>query len=113
MNIYPPKDLNPAEVSYIYNKFIGDSDLTKLIFYWASKGYLEIIMTKNENFKLKKIRDISVLDKEKIYEKVLFDAMFRHGDGKVVTKDNLKDKFYINLNNAVHGLKYNSVKRKK
>lgn len=113
VEIYPPKDLNPAEVSYIYNKFIGDSDLTKLIFYWASKGYLEIIMTKNENFKLKKVRDISVLDKEKIYEKVLFDAMFRHGDGKVVTKDNLKDKFYINLNNAVHGLKSNFRKEKK
>ena len=113
VEIYPPKDLNPAEVSYIYNKFIYDGDLTKLIFYWASKGYLEIIMTKNENFKLKKIRDISVFDKEKEYEKVLFDAMFRHGDGKIVTKNNLKNKFYINLNNAVRGLKSNFRGEKK
>lgn len=44
---------------------------------------------------------------KKKYEKILFDEMFRYGDGKVVTKNNLKNKFYINLNNAVHGLKLN------
>ena len=42
VEFYPPDDITPAEVGYIVDGRIDNKDLSSMIIYFASKGYLEI-----------------------------------------------------------------------
>lgn len=113
VEIYPPKDLNTAEVAYIYKKSVSSSDITSLIFYWASQGYLKIKMLKDDKFKLIKTNDFYDINNGKDYEKnygtnyekKLFDETFRLGNGSEVHSESLKGKLYEYINIAIGNLK--------
>lgn len=56
VNLYPPKDMDPAMVGTIVDESVDQEDLMALIPYWASKGYLtisetedDLVLTKVEN----------------------------------------------------------------
>lgn len=110
VQFYPPDGLTPAEVGYLINETVDPKDVTSLIIYWASKGYLKIVeddsgdgsmlsklkdkMTKNK-FTLVKIKDLS---DAKDFEKIMFDDLFdTYGDGKEVHSDELKEAFHLTM----------------
>lgn len=80
-----PDDLTPTEVGYLNDGEITGDDLSSLVVYWASKGYLRI-EEREEETKLIKIRDIP--DSAKEHEKILFKGIFASGDE--VDSENLR-----------------------
>lgn len=71
-----PKGLNSAEVGYIIDSIIENKDITSLIIYWASKGYLKII-EKDRKITLVKQQELS---NAKGYELSLFSKIFANGE---------------------------------
>lgn len=89
--------LNPAETGYLIDGNCAPSDLTSLIYYWASKGYLNIIDSKNNNdIILKKLKPLDTNHKK--YEFTMFNALFRKSD--TVTIGSLKNSFYTTITQA-------------
>lgn len=107
VNFYPPSvdgvELNPAEMGLLIDGKCTPDDITAMIFYWASKGYLQIQGSekekeekKGENLTLVKLTDIPSSAPE--YEKDLFYQLFRKSNR--VTVKSLKNKFYMHVNKA-------------
>lgn len=92
IGFYPPRGLNSAEVGYIINNYVSSEDVTSLIFYWASEGYLKINIKDKEKFVIEKVKDIGTQHKE--YEKSLFNQLFRLGKNGKVTNSQLKGSLY-------------------
>ena len=101
-NYYPPKHTNagekdlpmdPVDMGYLIDRSCEGSDVTSLIFYFASMGYLEIEepkTKKSDAFKLRKLCDPPEgLPK---YQYVFFNKIFSRGDE--VTTSVLKNKMY-------------------
>jgi hypothetical protein len=42
VEFYPPPELTSADIGYIFDNQVDTKDITSLILYWASKGYLAI-----------------------------------------------------------------------
>lgn len=74
VQFYSPNGLNPTELKYILSGYITSKDLTALIIYWASKGFLKIIVDKNDKISLEKIQD---LNSENGYENSIFNKIFK------------------------------------
>ena len=77
----PPEGLTPTDVGYLNDFEVTGDDLSALIVYWASNGYVNII--EKENGKKKKIfiRKVSDLPAEsKKHERILFDDLFRSAE---------------------------------
>lgn len=99
---YPPDDHNSPEIALLYKGNVSNEDLTSMIVYLASKGYLSIEdRTEDAVFGLVKSHDF-ILKKEKDYdgtnliEKRFFDGLF--AGRTLVTKSMLTNKFYRVLN---------------
>jgi len=104
MEYYPPEDLNPAELGYIIDGKADAKDLTSLIYYWASKGYLAIEITGKTTYTLHKLAE---LGKEHLpYEHKMFKKLWALGgnDG-TVTSGQLSERFYNTLATAMYELK--------
>lgn len=106
VEFYPPDDLTPSELGYIYDSQIDPYDLTAMIVYWADKGYLKIIEEEEETgivFKktkseitLVKIHNIPEDSEE--FEKIYFNGLFsEHGSNGEVKIDELENHFYKTL----------------
>jgi uncharacterized membrane protein YgcG len=105
LNFYSPKDLNPAEIAYVFNEEqIINKDMSSIIIYWASKGYLKIYEVEKsglfgkESMYFERLVEPSQLGTG--YEYHLFKDLFSHGDGNKVTVDELKHEFYQDLESA-------------
>lgn len=105
LNFYSPDDLNPSEVSYVFNEEkLSNNDMASIIIYWASKGYLKIyevekkgIFSKDSMY-FERLVEFSALGNG--YEYHLFRDMFYLGDGDTVDTNDLEHEFYENLNIA-------------
>ena len=75
VNFYPPKGRNSAEVGVEYRGAASEKEVVSLIFYLASKGYLEI-SDDCTSFTLTKIKEY---DGSNPVEKKLMDALFEYG----------------------------------
>lgn len=103
VEFYPPRHMNSAEVGYAFNESISNSQVTSLLFYWASKGYIKIIIKENNKFSIEKLKD---MDKDyKSYEKKLFNSLFKYGNGKKVTGEKLKTYFGEEVSKATQSVK--------
>lgn len=103
VEFYSPDKLTPAEIGYIYDEQVDPYDLTSMLIYWASNGYIRIIEkeeTKGLIFKkdvshmyLEKIKNLpdNVLTFEKVYFNDLFDDYAVDG---IVDIELLTDSFY-------------------
>lgn len=71
-----PDDLSSAEVGCIIDGVINDKDVSSLLVYWASKGYIKIeeVKGKKEDVKITKINELP--DYAKTYEKNIFRRLF-------------------------------------
>ena len=70
-----PDGLSPAEVGYIIDGHIASTDMTSLIYYWASHDHLSVQMHSNGSFTLRHRSDLD--DAHPEYEKELFDALWK------------------------------------
>ncbi|MGL5312970.1 MAG: DUF2207 family protein [Peptostreptococcaceae bacterium] len=103
VGFYPPRHMNSAEVGYAFNESISNSQVTSLLFYFASQGYLKIIMKEKDRFTIEKLKDLD--DTHKEYEKRLFDKLFKYGNGKSVTDKKLEGKFINDITKARQSVK--------
>lgn len=74
VEFYPPDNLTPAEVGYIIDGTVDDSDMGSMILYFASKGCLKIREYKKNKFELIKLRDLD--ETEKPFARTLFRGFF-------------------------------------
>ncbi len=104
----PPEGVTSAEAGLLIDDKIDNRDLISLIYYWASKGYLEIEETesktslfKKKDFILKKLKDLPEDAKE--FELIIFKGLFP-GMIRTVRISTLKDKFYKTMSYAKESL---------
>lgn len=80
VQFYPPENLNPLEVGYIYDGEVDPVDLSSLVFYWASHGHLAIIEDQNGHCMLQKINDLD--GKHMAYERIAFGRLWQSKTSK-------------------------------
>ncbi len=90
VEFYSPDGMNPAEVSYIVNRTVDTSAVSAMIFFWASKGYMNYRENEDGSFELQKLRDMGAERPE--YERRAFDALFE--DGTEVTSRQIEKSYY-------------------
>ena len=98
VEFYPPQNLNSADVAYAYNQKVSTRDMVSLIFYWASHNHIKITINKDKSFILEKINKLD--DKHKKYEKTIFKDLFKAGDDKSVTDEQLEDATIESINSS-------------
>ena len=103
VEFYPPRYMNSAEVGYAFNESISNSQVTSLLFYWASKGYIKIIMKEKDKFTIEKLKDID--SNHKYYEKKLFNSLFKYENDRRVTGEKLKTYFGEEVSKATQSVK--------
>lgn len=83
-NYYPPKndgnEMTPADVGLYIDGNLSNSDVTSMIFYWASKGYIRIDDVESKNPRLVKQKEISVTEAGGREFLRLYDKIFAKGD---------------------------------
>lgn len=73
VEFYPPNDIDPVHLAYTLNGSITAKQMTSLIIYFASRGYLKII-EKDDEISLKKVKNLP--KRAPNYQKIVFDALF-------------------------------------
>lgn len=111
VQLYPPRSMNSAEVAYGFNESISNSQVTSLLFYWASKGYIKITMEENKKFTIEKLKEIG--SNHKPYEKNLFNSLFKYGAGKKVTGESLRTYFGEEVSKAAKSVSQEFKYKKK
>lgn len=95
---YPPDNLNSAEIGYIVDQTADSIDLTSLVLYWASKGYLKFEQGLGNDYTLYKTKDID--ENSSSYEKTAFNGLWSHGSNGSVSNNQLKDRYYKTISTA-------------
>lgn len=97
VNYEAPRKMNPLMMGKLIDNKIDNEDITSMIFYWASKGYLKINMENKDNPTL--IRIVRNLPEScENYERTLFEGLFRSGDA--VQTGSLANKYYKSVDIA-------------
>ncbi len=112
VEFYPPPELTSADIGYIFDNQVDTKDITSLILYWASKGYLaieetmeKVLFIQRSSFTFVKLRELD--ETAKSYEKKMFRDLFHvYGDGERVTDESLKNKFYKTIEESKRLLLY-------
>lgn len=76
VEFYPPKGMDPIHLAYALQGYVTTKQLTSLIIYFASKGYLKII-DENGALSLQKVKDLP--KSAKVYETMVFNGLFEKG----------------------------------
>ncbi len=122
VDFYPPEGYNSLEVGFLYKGYADDKDVTSLLVYLASKGYLKIedfeekaMFFKKKGFKITKLKDY---DGNNLYERMFFNGLFRRitREGYVmareVTSTELYRSFYRTINEILGEINTKKNKRK-
>jgi uncharacterized membrane protein len=107
---YPPENISPAISGYIIDGRLDRRDLTSLVPYWGSRGYLQINETekkhllglvKTKEYEFIKLKDLPADALN--FERTFFNGIFKSGDQ--VQLSDLKNKLYTSMNSAKEELK--------
>ena len=116
VEFYPPDDITPAEVGYIIDGSLDNKDLSSMLIYFASKGYLEI---REENGKHILVKKCEIPDSEPVFAVRLFGGLFPYenaveGEEQTADLDDLPSGFGDAVSVAREQLKstYDSGKKK-
>ncbi|MCL2727506.1 MAG: DUF2207 domain-containing protein, partial [Bacteroidales bacterium] len=106
---YPPKDLNSAEVGFMYHGAADSNGVVSLLIYLANKGYIHIeeteekeLSAKSSGFKIKKLKEY---DGDNTNERLFLAGLFKSNDE--VRSADLQNSFYTTLNTIVGRLNAN------
>lgn len=106
-----PKGINSAEVGYLIDATVENRDITSLIIYWASKGYIKI-EEKGKKITLERLKPAD--DEMKKYEQKFFNKIFATGER--VQLDDLGGNFGEAVRDCKYGVraghKYKSFNQK-
>ena len=91
VNYEAPDRMDPLIMGKLIDNKVDGSDVTSLIFYWASKGYIKINLDNKSDPVIIRIM-ASLPEPCKPYERVMYDSLFKNGD--MVRISQLKNKFY-------------------
>ena len=78
VEFYPPEGLTPVELGYVIDGSVDNKDLSAMVFYYASKGYLKIKQNEDESIKLIKTGEPD--PSEKFFAQQMFASLFAGGD---------------------------------
>ena len=91
VNYEAPNKMDPLIMGKLIDNKVNNEDITSLIFYWASKGYLKINLDDKNNPTL--IRIIQTLPEScPDYERLMFYSLFQKGE--IVKTSQLENRFY-------------------
>ena len=93
-----PDGKDPMEVGYLLDGVADSEDITSMIYYFASKGYLHIAQENGETVLLRQC-DCDLPEEESRHAKVLFKGLFKRGRTRTVMAD-LKEEFYEDADKA-------------
>ncbi|MBQ2740267.1 MAG: DUF2207 domain-containing protein, partial [Clostridia bacterium] len=93
-----PEGKDPMSVGYLLDGMIDNEDITSMIYYFASKGYLHIAQEDGEMVLIRK-REFSLPDEESEHAKVLFEGLFKRGRTRTTVSD-LKEEYYEDADKA-------------
>lgn len=100
VEFYPPNGMTPAEMGYIVDGRLSSRDMVSMIYYWASRGYLDIVMLNKKDFYLKRKKSLS---NYKPFEKGLFDGLWL-GYRDTSSPADLKERYYKYINSAIKSI---------
>lgn len=93
INFYPPEGLNSAEIGYAYKGHAKSEHIVSLLIYLADQGYLEIHEEDKKKYRFVKIKEY---DGDNQLVQTFFNELF--SGRNEVTKDDLKESFYVTIN---------------
>ena len=96
VEVRAPEDLTPAEIGYYIDGSIEKEELTSMILYFASKGYLTIHEYKKNKFELTKLKEWD--DSLPEFCKPLLNGLFK--DEETVQTDDLPESYLENLSES-------------
>ena len=91
VNFEAPRGLDPVEVSKLIDNKVESADVTTLIYYWASKGYLKIALSDENDPVLIRIFKELPADTPK-HQLVMYNALFARRE--MVKTSELEGSFY-------------------
>lgn len=108
VEFYPPDQMTPAEIGYVIDGTVDDSDMGSMILYFASKGYLKIREYKKKKYELIRLREIG--SDEKPFAAALFRGLFKGAqageNGEIAVRmDHLPRDLYAAVGGAKSSLK--------
>lgn len=97
VNATPPldngKELDPAQMGYLIDNNCEPKDITAMIFYFASKGLIEIESVEDNDFTLIKKGEIG--EGEPLHRKIIFNGLFKKGNK--ISSAQLSDSYYAEI----------------
>lgn len=91
LSFYPPEGMSSAEVGTVIDNEVGDNDLSSLVPWMASKGYIQIVENTDEkgaklmdNLTLTKVKDLP--DDAPEYQRSFMNALFSKGSDSLKLK---------------------------
>lgn len=91
VNFTAPDEMDPLAMGKIIDNNVNQNDVTSMIYYWASKGYVNLNFENEHDPVIIKVSGLPADAPN--YEQNLFNGMFRNGD--VVATSSLVNKFYM------------------
>lgn len=97
VNLKPPKGMDPLKMGKLIDGAIDDEDITSMIYWFASKGYLKIDLSDEDDPVLERT-DKELDENAPSYQRVLLEGLF--DDEKRKAASDLKNKFYASADKA-------------
>ncbi|MBO5514177.1 MAG: DUF2207 domain-containing protein, partial [Mogibacterium sp.] len=98
LEFYPPDDLTPGEIGYLYDKNVDKRDIVSTIVYLADKGYISIEQESRKDFLLKGRKKPSSGEPE--YVRTIYDGLFADRNKGLVRTSSLGSYFSWRYQNA-------------
>lgn len=91
VNYEAPNKMDPLIMGKLIDNKVNSEDITSMIYYWASKGYLKINLDdKDDPVLIRIVKNLPATCEG--YEQVMYNGLF--ADGDVVKPSRLKGRFY-------------------
>lgn len=99
VNLKAPKDMDPMQMGYLIDGSVNNEDVTSMIYYFASKGYLTIDFSDEKNPVLIRSQDKFLPNDAPAYQKTLYNGLFKGGREQVCVSE-LTNKYYESVDTA-------------
>ncbi len=99
VNIKAPKDMDPMQMGYLIDGSVNNEDVTSMIYYFASKGYLTIDFSDEDDPVLIRSQTAILTNAAPTYQKTLFNGLFKDGRDRVAVSE-LTNKYYATVDKA-------------